>query len=216
MKCIHQGAAPCGRCARLENQECTLTETRLLAGSNARKKQKRKHGAATNPAQESDINPAPVVSVNAVTVSPPIEPRTQTRNSSPDHVRPVNVEAHLGDLSSSLLVQAVNGLTGKYPELAMIHLPTLLKGAQRPCPEQQVLVAAILAAYTTDRKRTHHRLHDGLYGRKVYENYAEELLSTMTFSTPHIQVVQALLIVALLKGGSFELHKAWMYCGKSD
>lgn len=135
------------------------------------------------------------------------------------------VEIHLSSLKTSTIVQVVKGFTSRYPELAMIHLPTLLKGfgasqgveisqgaeGQRICQQEyRVLMAAILAAFTVSGDRGS---HNELYERKVYESYAEKLLSNMAFTTPHMLVAQALLIIALLKGSSFDLHKAWMYCG---
>ncbi|CAI7664328.1 unnamed protein product [Penicillium pancosmium] len=137
------------------------------------------------------------------------------------------VEVHLSSLKTSTIVQVVKGFTSRYPELAMIHLPTLLKGfgvsqgaespqgaqGQKTCQQEyRVLMAAILAAYMASGDRTS---HNELYERSVYEGYAEKLLSNMAFTTPHMLVAQALLIIALLKGSSFDLHKAWMYCGSA-
>ncbi len=107
----------------------------------------------------------------------------------------------------------------------MIHLPTLLKRYQASGPDRGTysqrnghqeyfaLLAAILAAYTASRTARETGKPKGLFEYKVYESYTENLLSTLTFARPHVQVAQALLIVALLKSSSFELHKAWMYCG---
>lgn len=134
-------------------------------------------------------------------------------------VTTAQVEIHLSSLKTSTIVQVVKGFTSRYPELAMIHLPTLLKGfgasqgvqGQKSCQQEyRVLMAAILAAYMASGDRAS---HNELYERSVYESYAEKLLSNMAFTSPHMIVAQALLIIALLKGSSFDLHKAWMYCG---
>lgn len=156
-----------------------------------------------------------------------------TSSSSPSPasektVSTTQVEVHLSSLKTGTIVQVVKGFTSRYPELAMIHLPTLLKGfgvshgagtsegvqGQKTCQrEYRVLMAAILAAYTASKYTGDSSSLDGLYERRVYESYAEKLLSNMAFTSPHMLVAQALLIIAVLKGSSFDLHKAWMYCG---
>ncbi|KAJ5965864.1 hypothetical protein N7481_012578 [Penicillium waksmanii] len=176
-------------------------------GSSAKRQrqvQPRDHTSRALPRSVSSSSPSPV-SEKAV-------PTTQ-------------VEIHLSSLKTNTIVQVVKGFTSRYPELAMIHLPTLLKGfgvsqeaeisqgtqGQKLCQQEyRVLMAAILAAFTASGDRVS---HNELYERRVYESYAEKLLSIMAFTSPHMLVAQALLIIALLKGSSFDLHKAWMYCG---
>lgn len=136
-----------------------------------------------------------------------------------------SVETHISSLAPSAIVQTVTRFTSMYPELRMIHLPTLLKGfrvspgadaaeSQRTGrQESYVLVASMLAACPVSVRHKNDDREKELLARTDYENYAEQRLSTLVFSHPHIQVAQALLIMAVLKGNLAEFHKAWMYCG---
>jgi hypothetical protein len=58
----------------------------------------------------------------------------------------IDMDAHMEGISSSIIVQAVNGLTAEYPDPSMLHLSTL-SGTPRQ-QEDTVLVAIIFAAHT--------------------------------------------------------------------
>jgi hypothetical protein len=122
------------------------------------------------------------------------------------------MDAHMEGISSSIIVQAVNGLTAEYPKPSMVHLSTL-PGTPRQ-QDDTVLVATIFAAHTAQPPQSSHiALEETLRGRSSYEDYAESLLSALTFSSPNVLVVQALPLMAALKGGSGELNEGWMHCG---
>ncbi|KYK57302.1 fungal specific transcription factor [Drechmeria coniospora] len=124
------------------------------------------------------------------------------------------VDHHLANLPGSVLVKAVHVFTNSFPELAVLHLPTLLDELRcGRSPESKALLGAVLAVTKAQLSVLAAPWADGLLGRERYASYVKEALSSFILKPPKIQVVQALLVITLHEWGSRDFHKAWMYCG---
>lgn len=101
-----------------------------------------------------------------------------------------------------------------FPELAILHLPTFVNDFQSvQSPESKALLGAVLAVTKAQLSVLPATWADELLSRDQYATYTRDMLSDLILQPPKIQVVQALLIIALHEWGSRDFHKAWVYCG---
>ena len=102
----------------------------------------------------------------------------------------------------------------KYPELAIVHIPTFLSSIQTSrSTETTSLLAAILAVTRAQLSVLNPALAEKLLSSEQYAHFARDLLSDLMLQPPKIYIVQTLLIITLHEWGSRDFHKAWVYCG---
>jgi hypothetical protein len=125
-----------------------------------------------------------------------------------------SVDSHLANLSTEVILKALNGFTGKYPEFAILNHSAILEELQTTCPpESKTLLATILASSRVQFSLLCLPWERCLLPREHYASYAREMLSEWSFKAPKLQVAQASLIMGLYEWGSREFHRAWIHCG---
>lgn len=126
------------------------------------------------------------------------------------------IDDHLASLPTSVILKSLNVFTNKFPELGILHLPTLIQSFQSECSkETKVLLGVTLLVTKTQLSLLNPSWANSLLPSKQYESYIRQSLSGLILQPPDIQVVQALLIMALYEWGCRDFHKAWVYCGTS-
>lgn len=126
------------------------------------------------------------------------------------------IEGHLINLPHSIILKTLNVFANKFPELAILHVPTFMKDFESsgPSSENTALLGAVLAATRAQLGVLGASWAISLLTKEQYAFYAKERLTEYIMQPPKIQVVQALLIITLHEWGSREFHKAWVYCGE--
>lgn len=127
------------------------------------------------------------------------------------------VESHLTGLSTDLVLKSLNVFVNKYPELAILHLPSFAKKHQsQDSKEIKTLLAALLAITRSHPLLITFPWESSLLPKERYAEYARERLSKSSFETPRLEVAQALLIMTVYEWGTREFHRAWIYCGEYE
>lgn len=125
-----------------------------------------------------------------------------------------SVTQHLAALPLGVIIKCLNAFHNKFPELAILHLPTLSQNLQSgPSIRSEALLAAILAVTKPQLIASKVDWAHVLLDREQYATHAKQLLTDLMFQPPEIYVVQALLIITLHEWGMRDFHKAWVYCG---
>ncbi|KAJ5589827.1 hypothetical protein N7450_003799 [Penicillium hetheringtonii] len=124
------------------------------------------------------------------------------------------VESHLTGLSTDLVLKSLNVFVNKYPELAILHLPSFAKKHQsQDTKEIKTLLAALLAITRSHPLLITFPWESSLLPKERYAEYARDRLSKSSFEAPRLEVAQALLIMTVYEWGTREFHRAWIYCG---
>lgn len=125
-----------------------------------------------------------------------------------------SVQSHISRLPAGTVMKCLNIFTNKFPELAILHLPSFIAELRsRGSKEATCLLSAVLAVTRSQPSVLHASWGEDLLQREHYALYAKDLLKDLILQPPNIQVVQALLIVTLHEWGTRDFHKAWVYCG---
>jgi hypothetical protein len=123
-------------------------------------------------------------------------------------------DQHLSSLTKGTILKSLNVFNNKFPELAILHIPTLMSAWEKPSIETKVLVAAVLAVTKAQLCALNLFWANDLLPKEAYASFARSALSTLILEAPNIQIAQSLLIFTLYEWGTREFHKAWIYCGK--
>ena len=126
------------------------------------------------------------------------------------------VGRHIAALPNTVILKTLNVFTNKFPELAIMHVPTFMEELEsRPLSREiMALLGAVLAVTSGQLAVLGASWVDMLLTREEYALYTREMLSQFILQPPKLQVVQILLIITLYEWGTRNFHKAWMYCGK--
>lgn len=204
VRCIHNGSPPCQRCDKSSITGCKLS--RPIHTPKSATARKRQRVVESSPS----VAPSPIVNT-ALPVTP--EPATTTTESSRGYNRH-HVETHIQSLDTGIILKCLHIFHDKFPELAIVHVPTMLANIQSTwLPETTTLIAAVLAVTRAQLSVLNVTLADQLLSRELYAQYARDSLSDLMLQPPKIYIVQALLIITLHEWGSRDFHKAWVYCG---
>ncbi|KJZ73210.1 hypothetical protein HIM_07407 [Hirsutella minnesotensis 3608] len=229
IKCVNSGSPPCQRCEKSGIADCALSRPRPLAsrpasngGSIDGRSRKRSSSAAASPRKNDvlrqlDSPPVPRSVSAAATPRPaPVckESVADVPGETPPFVAPMDIDAHLVGLPEGVVLKALNVFINSYPELAVLHLPTLVQDLRTTRSfEGRALLGAVLAVTKAQLAVLSASWAGTLLSREEYAGYAKNALAGFIFQPPKVQVVQALLIITLHEWGSRDFHKAWMYCG---
>lgn len=227
VKCQHAGTAPCQRCRKSNLDGCALSLPKTSTGKLRRKTTRRMRVSATpsNAANEDTWMTIPSPQGNANL--------SQNGSNSSHHGRHVryteslnvsdpsasvydreSVAAHVSTLPTGIVMKCLNVFTNKFPELAILHLPSFVAELRSPNSKEVIcLLSAVLAVTRSQICVLNASWGQDLLQREHYSLYAKDLLKDLMLQQPNIQVVQALLIITLHEWGSRDFHKAWMYCG---
>lgn len=142
-------------------------------------------------------------------------PKSSSRAWDVIGLETTTVDRHISSLPNSVILKSLNVFSNKFPELAILHLPTFMKEFESPsCSrESMVLLGAVLAVTRAQLSSLGASWAACLLSRAEYAAYTKTRLSDFILAPPKIQVVQALLIVTLHEWGTRDFHKAWVYCG---
>ncbi|KGQ12468.1 putative transporter MCH4 [Beauveria bassiana D1-5] len=124
------------------------------------------------------------------------------------------VGRHIRSLPPGIVMKCLNVFTNKFPELAILHLPSFISELRsRGSKEAIALLSAILAVTRSQICVLNASWGDGLLHQEHYALYAKDLLRHLMLQSPNVQVVQALLVITQHEWGTRDFHKAWIYCG---
>lgn len=229
MKCIHAGSAPCQRCRRSNLDGCGLSLPKTPTGKLKRKRTRQIGDSATPPRFRNEETQANASRQQSEATFPRSRghshhsgSRDRENESSLTSDSPLNpyetdlVESHVYNLPAGIVMKSLNVFTNKFPELAILHLPSFIAELRsRSSKEVIALLSAVLAVTRSQICVLNASWGEHLLPREHYALYAKDLLKDLILQHPNIQVVQALLIITLHEWGSRDFHKAWIYCGKA-
>lgn len=148
----------------------------------------------------------------------PAQPDQDLRSTTQDFTQYHDltlVDRHLTGLSTDLVLKSLNVFVNKYPELAILHLPSFAKKHQsQDTKEIKTLLAALLAITRSHPLLITFPWESSLLRKERYAEYARDRLSKSSFEAPRLEVAQALLIMTVYEWGTREFHRAWIYCGE--
>ncbi len=129
----------------------------------------------------------------------------------------VRVGRHIAALPNTVILKTLSAFTNKFPELAILHVPTLIVELEsRALPRESLaLLGAVLAVTRGQLTVLDASWADRtLLSREEYAIYTRNVLAELMLQPPRLKVVQILLILTLYEWGTRNFHKAWMYCGE--
>lgn len=211
MKCIHTGSAPCRRCLKSGFEGCALSRPKAARhrgdSAAARESRRSTYSTTTDNTSYTTIAEQPT----PLQLSP-----ARTAQSDPSGFSNSATDQHLSTLTKGTILKSLNVFNNKFPELAILHIPTLMSAWEKPSIETKVLVAAVLAVTKAQLCALNLFWANDLLPKEAYASFARSALSTLILEAPNIQIAQSLLIFTLYEWGTREFHKAWIYCGKHD
>lgn len=206
---MHSGIAPCQRCQKSDLAECTLSRPPNKTPQKSRSRVNR----TSQPYEPRPVCGSLDERVISSSRTPDVTIPPATLGLEP-HIDKLSVDRHLANLSTEVILKALNGFTGKYPEFAILNHSAILEELQTTCPpESKTLLAAILASSRVQFSLLCLPWERCLLPREHYAAYARDMLSEWSFKAPKLQVAQASLIMGLYEWGSREFHRAWIHCG---
>ncbi|KAE8381866.1 hypothetical protein BDV26DRAFT_278475 [Aspergillus bertholletiae] len=209
IKCVNTGSPPCQKCQKSDIPDCALTRPRNIVTKVSRRRghlRRREEGRKDD--HEQQTRPPPDSSDHGHD-RPHLAPE-----SFSEEVDISQIDEHLASLPTSVILKSLNVFTNKFPELGILHLPTLMQAFQTACSkETKVLLGVTLLVTKTQLSLLNPSWATSLLPSKRYEFYIRQSLSELILQPPDIQVVQALLIMSLYEWGCRDFHKAWVYCG---
>ncbi|PQK12394.1 hypothetical protein BB8028_0003g10110 [Beauveria bassiana] len=228
VKCIHAGTTPCQRCHRSNIDGCALSLPKTTPIGKARRKRARQSRVSVTPsdAQDEETWVSTSRQQSEATVSPNIvtgreagglvrqrESLTETHPLADQYDKDI-VGRHIRSLPPGIVMKCLNVFTNKFPELAILHLPSFISELRsRGSKEAIALLSAILAVTRSQICVLNASWGDGLLHQEHYALYAKDLLRHLMLQSPNVQVVQALLVITQHEWGTRDFHKAWIYCG---
>ncbi|CAI6097172.1 unnamed protein product [Clonostachys chloroleuca] len=213
VKCVHSGSPPCRRCSKNKITGCTLIRPQVPS-SIQRPRNSPAGSVAKGPSQRrAHLSPSQprYASQEQEETQPPPQKRTSSQGDGVE-----DVGQHILSLPRSVILKSLHLFSNKFPELSILHTPTILAdlepASSRP-EDCNALIGAVLAVTRAQASLVGAPWASQLLEREQYALYSRSLLSDLILSPPKIQVVQALLIITLHEWGSRDFHKAWVYCG---
>ncbi|KAE8389360.1 hypothetical protein BDV23DRAFT_194428 [Aspergillus alliaceus] len=205
IKCVNSGSSPCQKCQKSQIPGCILSRPRHVA---TRVSRRRGRSNTDHKDHEEPSGPRPVSPSHE-------ESRAELFSDCLGGVADISrTDEHLASLPTGVILKSLNVFTNKFPELGILHLPTLMEAFELGCSkETKVLLSAILLVTKSQLSFLNPSWASSLLSGKNYEFYARQALSEFILQPPNIQVVQALLIMTLYEWGGRNFHKAWVYCG---
>lgn len=224
VKCIHTGVAPCHRCKRSQLEGCTLTRPKTPNAKTSRRTARLARSSAEAPGDVTEAQPnTPRLQGNrsclertrdGVTPHSRAAAFTDVHYSPNPSYNPDFVGQHVSSLPNGTVLKCLNVFTNKFPELAILHLPSFLDELRcYQSKETVALLSTVLAVTRSQICVLNADWASDLLPRAHYASYAKDLLRDLILQPPKLQVVQALLIITLHEWGSRDFHKAWVYCG---
>ena len=216
VKCVHTGEAPCSRCHKSKLTNCQLTRPRVdLTKANKIRAQRKEERRAAALQDGSPAGASPALTGERMDGNPDARPRPSPKAQDGDTLPTTTVDRHISSLPNSVILKSLNMFSNKFPELAILHLPTFMKEFESPsCSrESMALLGAVLAVTRAQLSASGASWATCLLSREEYAAYTKTRLSDFILAPPKIQVVQALLIITLHEWGTRDFHKAWVYCG---
>lgn len=199
---MHSGTAPCEKCRKSGIAGCTLTKPH----------QRPIRRGKSLAVQSNDRQPSPATGPDTRQSNSPFH---TTHPSTPfDQETPIPIiEQHLASLSNGVVLKGLNIFTNKFPELAILHIPTFQKDMQSDSQSTRTLLAAMLAVIKQQPILINQNWAANLLSSDTYAKYAKAKLADEIFRPPSIRTVQTLLIMTLYEWGCCGFHQAWVYCG---
>lgn len=224
---MHTGATPCHRCKRSQLEGCTLTRPKTSNAKPSHRRAQLARSSAEAPGDATDARPyTPRLPGNRSRLernrdsethhSPNLRAEVFTDvNCSPNlPYNPDCVGQHISNLPNGIVLKCLNVFTNKFPELAILHLPSFLEELRcHQSKETVTLLSTVLAVTRSQICVLNADWASDLLPGAHYASYAKDLLRDLILQPPKLRVVQALLIITLHEWGSRDFHKAWVYCG---
>lgn len=224
VKCAHSGTPPCQRCTKSKINGCILTRPQLppprkrksqsVSGVSAAARRELSRGSASMSRTASEqLQIHPQLQAGTETGSPLLVPGPAQPGDSVTAL----VGRHIASLPNSVILKTLSAFTNKFPELAILHVPTFMAELESRAlsRESMGLLGAVLAVTRGQLTVLGASWASALLSREEYAVYTREMLSQFILQPPKLQVVQMLLIITLYEWGTRNFHKAWVYCGES-
>ncbi|KAH6889464.1 putative fungal-specific transcription factor [Thelonectria olida] len=191
IKCVNSGTAPCQKCHKTGNAACVLTRP-------APPPPRRNHRSHVTPRDGGSETSSSRTSVVAETPRP----------SGHD------VHEHIANLSQGVIVKAMHVFTNKFPELSLLHLPSLTDETKSQRSDDTIaLLGAIFAMARGQGAILNAAWVNDMLPSESYADYTRKWLLGSIMQPPKVQVVQTLLIMTLYEWGCGNFYQSWMYCG---
>jgi len=211
IKCVNAGSAPCQKCQKSRLPGCELSRP----PSKTPRKAIRRDILDTPGQHSAHEHESPVPSSSAASPARAGQDQRPNIQDFTQYEDIAQVERHLTGLSTDLVLKSLNVFVNKYPELAILHLPSFAKKHQsQDTKEIKTLLAALLAITRSHPLLITFPWESSLLPKERYAEYARDRLSKSSFEAPRLEVAQALLIMTVYEWGTREFHRAWIYCGK--
>ncbi|KAJ6785953.1 hypothetical protein PWT90_03903 [Aphanocladium album] len=226
VKCLHAGAAPCQRCRKSKLDGCALSLPKTPTGKSKRKRTRQSRSSATafdgpnedtwmsTSPQQSDANLSQNGRNGILENENGHGEITSFVNHPADQYDEKRVESHVSSLPTATVMKCLNVFTNKFPELAILHLPSFIAELHSQNSKEVIaLLSAVLAVTRSQICVLNASWGEDLLQREHYALFTKDLMKDLILQPPNIQTVQALLIITLHEWGSRDFHKAWVYCG---
>lgn len=194
IKCVHLGEAPCQKCLKTGASRCVLTRP-------APPPPRRNHRARVS------LGLGDGAAGGGSSSSSP------SRTETP---RPLenDIHRHISHLPQSVIVKATHVFTNRFPELSLLHLPSLADEIQsRRSSDTVALLSAVFAMARGQGEVLRATWVSEMLPAETYADYARSWLLGNVMRPPKVQVVQTLLITTLYEWGCGNFYQSWMYCG---
>jgi hypothetical protein len=214
IKCINEGTAPCQKCRKSRIPGCELSRPPNKTPRKAIRRDRLDTPGRRSVNEHENESPVPSsTATSPARVAQDLQPSTQ--KFAHDDGDLSQTDRHLTGLSTDLVLKSLNVFVNKYPELAILHLPSFAKKHQsQDTKEIKTLLAALLAITRSHPLLITFPWESSLLPKERYAEYARDRLSRSSFEAPRLEVAQALLIMTVYEWGTREFHRAWIYCGK--
>lgn len=224
---MHTGSPPCQRCDKSRIQGCTLSRPKTpIAKAKQNRARLSKSISEVSPTSTHRPPRTPQAQNGGGTTLRRSDQPTPSSNNGSGNIVPggdVNctsyskddVGRHINNLSNGIVLKCLNVFTNKFPELAILHLPSFIGELQSSYSKDSIaMLSATLAVTRLQSCVLNASWAEELLPREHYACYAKDILGDLILQPPKIYVVQALLIITMHEWGTRDFHKAWIYCGK--
>jgi hypothetical protein len=195
VKCVHEGSPPCRGCSKAGRSGCQLTPTRSALG----KKSSITGNQVRNSRRSWTERPSPP-SIQTDSMA------TSSRNIIGSSNR--NIDNHLGQLSTGVVICACTLLKQIHPAADFIRLPSVYTTVLAEDRKIDRVFTACLMALCAPFLPG-----EDLSPSEEYASYVYQALSNTVFESPSLQTVQCLLMISMYDFRVGHGYKAWMYIG---
>ncbi|KAH7363825.1 putative fungal-specific transcription factor [Rhexocercosporidium sp. MPI-PUGE-AT-0058] len=200
IKCIHAGEPPCRNCLKSNREGCVLSGP-FDPGQPAGKA----HTPVT-PSSSVQRRNAVFHSIDTETLRQRAHSHHGFEGENDETKTPMEI---ILAMSPQLTLEVATVFNQKFPELAFLHLPTLLSRSNEDAT-MWVQIAAMCALCCRLLTRT---TQDRLVPEEKFYSYAREGLQSVRSGPPSLPSVQALLIMSMYEWGAGNGYAAWMDSG---